>query len=246
MVSDHRRNTSAELKSWLSASVKWEKRCAGQLVFCVETSVIQALGLQQLNQIKPILNQRIAEAKICYKDDRPTTVVELDIDEPYILKRYNARSRVHLFSRALRKSRARRSWQRSYEFAQAGINVAAPALMYECRFGPIRLDAYFISEKLSGQELLTVLPQMSEQAQKDVLKQMADVFKKMRAAKLTHGDMKASNILWVDGVLYFIDLDAAKKHLTQWSWEHSHQKDRKRFLKNWRQHPTLLTLFDAL
>ena len=59
--------------------------------------------------------------------------------------------------------------------------------------------------------------------------------------------MKATNLLWVDGALYFIDLDAAKKH-AWWSltWGKAHAKDKRRFLKNWAEKPDLLSLFSEL
>ena len=68
----------------------------------------------------------------------------------------------------------------------------------------------------------------------------------MREAKVTHGDMKATNLMWVNERLFFIDLDGAKKHVSQQSWQHAHKKDVKRFLKNWRDQPDLLSLFDDL
>jgi len=58
--------------------------------------------------------------------------------------------------------------------------------------------------------------------------------------------MKASNLIWDKGKLFFIDLDAATRHQTTWSWRMAHRKDKKRFLKNWREHPKLLALFNEL
>ena len=134
----------------------------------------------------------------------------------------------------------------SYDFAQAGLNIAMPFLMHEQRFGPLRLDAYFISEALSGHELLSALPAMSDEQKQSVVVQLTQAFEKMRTAKITHGDMKATNLMWVDERLFFIDLDGAKKHVNQTSWQRAHKKDVKRFLKNWRDQPELLNLFDGL
>jgi len=52
--------------------------------------------------------------------------------------------------------------------------------------------------------------------------------------------------MWVDGKLFFIDLDASRKHALNKTWLHSHKKDKKRFMKNWRDNPSLLALFDDL
>ena len=196
---------------------------------------------------KPGLDGLISSSTITYKNGPATTVVPVSFNaESLILKRYNARSLLHVFSRALRQTRAMRCWKRSYDFAQAGINVALPCMMFEQRLGPVRLDAYFLCEKLDGEELLELLPTMSNVDQQSVLTQMKDAFKKMRAAKLTHGDMKATNIMWVDGELFFIDLDAARKHRFMSTWRRSHVKDVKRFIKNWKGQPQLLALFNEL
>lgn len=189
-----------------------------------------------------------ADAKDILKDDRTTTVSKVVIDgQPLILKRYNARNHWHTIKRAFRKSRARRCWKMSFEFKRAGLNVSEPIMMFEDRYILVRKDAYFANRLLSGDELLTKLPDMSEPEKLQVKAAVFDAFALMAQAKISHGDMKATNLLWVDQQLYFIDLDAAKKH-AQWSiiWTKAHAKDKKRFLKNWHNQPELLKLFDEL
>ena len=65
----------------------------------------------------------------------------------------------------------------------------------------------------------------------------------MQEHKISHGDLKATNLLWVDNQLYFIDLDAARQHKTIASWQRANKRDKKRFLKNWRDTPELEALF---
>jgi len=203
------------------------------------------LTFSDLNKAR--LDEIISTADITFKNDATTDVVQYDLDgKEYILKRYNARSLWHVFSRAIRRSRASRCWNMSYKFANAGLNVAQPMLMYEQRFGPFCRNAYFLNKKLSGAELLNAFPTMPEDQQQSVVSQIKSAFEKMHQAKLTHGDMKASNLIWSDGKLFFIDLDAARQHTNLWSWRKSHAKDRKRFLKNWQGSPQLLALFDEL
>lgn len=189
----------------------------------------------------------VEEADIL-KDDRTTTVSKIVIEnQAFILKRYNARNHWHTVKRAFRKSRARRCWKMSFEFKRAGLNVSEPVMMFEDRYILVRKDAYFANRLLLGDELLTMLPDMQESEQKQVKAAVMHAFKVMEEAKISHGDMKATNLLWVDQQLYFIDLDAAKKH-AQWSpmWTKAHAKDKKRFLKNWHNQPELLELFAGL
>jgi len=193
------------------------------------------------------LDDYLNKARQTYKHDRTTTVAKVALAQTnVVLKRYNARTQGHKFKRALRRSRARRCWLMSYEFANAGLNVAAPILMYERRAGLLRKTAYFASEFLAGEELLHLMPSMSSQQRQGVLDQMRDAFNQMRLHKISHGDMKASNLLWINDRLYFIDLDAATKHRFLFTWSRSHKKDRRRFLKNWQSYPDLLELFARL
>jgi len=143
-------------------------------------------------------------------------------------------------------SRARRCWSMSYVFSQAGLNVARPVFMYEQRIGPLRLDAYFVSETLHAEELLTALPKMNDKEKLAVVVAVDEAFKKMLKAKISHGDMKATNIMWADNKLFFIDLDASKRHTIQALARWKNTKDIKRFLKNWDDQPDLLALFDKL
>jgi len=192
------------------------------------------------------LDLKLAESDSTFKHDRTTTVAILETGEHrLVLKRFNPRNHWHKVKRALRRSRAERCWRMSYAFQRAGLNVAQPVLMVERRFGPVRLTAYFANHLLNGKELLTELPTMNIQEQRQVADALEDAFEKMRVAKLTHGDMKATNLIWSDGKLFFIDLDAAVKHRFNATWLKSHQKDRKRFMKNWQGSADLWSLFES-
>ncbi len=182
------------------------------------------------------------------KDDQTTTVAKLSVAEKtFILKRYNPRNRWHKVKRALRRSRARRCWEMSFEFKRNGLNVSPPIMMFEDRYGLVRMNAYFANEFLSGDELLTALPKMNLEEKERVKKAVLQAFSQLCQARISHGDMKATNLLWVNGALFFIDLDAAQKH-GPWSltWHLSHHKDKRRFLKNWQDRPDLLALFSEL
>ncbi len=182
------------------------------------------------------------------KHDRTTTVVVGRLGgQSVVVKRYNPRNQWHRFKRAFRMSRARRCWDMSQSFSAAGLNVAKPVMMVEKRFGPIRGDAFFVSEALDGHELLTRLPEMGSQERMQVKHAITHAFDVFHQHRISHGDLKATNLLWVENQLYFIDLDAAQKH-GSWSltWDRSHRKDRLRFMKNWQDNPELTELFSDL
>jgi tRNA A-37 threonylcarbamoyl transferase component Bud32 len=204
-------------------------------------------SIAELQANGPKLDQALANTDNAFKHDRTTTVKRINLaGKDIVLKRYNARTLGHAFSRMLRKTRARRSWDMSYAFDRAGLNVAAPVLMMEKRFGPLRFDAYFANDLLAGEELLSALPRMDHIERKLVVAAVDSAFAKMQKSKITHGDLKASNLIWNQGKLYFIDLDAAQKHRSLVTWNVSHNKDRRRFHKNWQNDPDLTALFSEL
>ena len=200
----------------------------------------------QLRCERKALDQYI-DGVLPYKHDQTTTVSKIVIGErSLVLKRYNSRSFTHKIKRALRQSRADRCWQMSYAFARAGLNVAPPVFMYEERLFFIRKYAYFANQYLTGEELLESLPRMEKADQIKVVEAFKRAMKIMQEYKITHGDMKASNLLWVNNELFFIDLDGARQHSSMLSWARSNKRDRRRFLKNWRENPEVEALFSWL
>lgn len=167
------------------------------------------------------------------KNDKTTTVVKLDIaGTTLVIKRYNARNFWHRLKRSLRQSRAMRCWLMSEKFTSAGLQVAPRLAMVERRFGPFRLDAYFIAKWVEAEELLAWLPSQSMTEKNKVKKQMNFVFSAFKQHRLSHGDMKATNLLWQNGKIVFLDLDAATQHHSNALWLRGYRRDKKRFAKN--------------
>ena len=181
------------------------------------------------------------------KDDRTTTVVvssaKFEQHNQYVLKRYNARNLWHTLSRSVRKTRAQRCWQMSFAFANANINVAQPLFMLEQRALGFRGTAFFAALQVPGQELLGLFAHLSREEQGRVVEAVQNLFAALERHALSHGDMKASNLLWDSQRLWVIDLDAAQRHRSELSWRKANRKDRQRFLKNWHGQPDLLDQF---
>lgn len=176
------------------------------------------------------------------KDDKSTTVVRFDWQgQQYILKRFNARSFGHSVKRALRQTRASVCWNMSHIFSTAGIHVAQPLAMLECRMGPFKGNSYFISAYVVGDELLHWLPKQVEQTQQQVTQKIRDLFTIFANNQLTHGDMKATNLLWSDQQIVVIDLDVAKQHLNSLFFTRSHSRDKRRFCRNGELFAAMLT-----
>ena len=59
------------------------------------------------------------------------------------------------------------------------------------------------------------------------------LFAQLVEARISHGDFKATNLLWLDGRVILIDLDAMQAHTRNAGWQRAWQKDRQRFIRNW-------------
>ena len=236
---DWSNDDSSMFASWCKFAV-WNKAQQNDLASFVNVTDSHVNGKQHLDSL-------IADSSNIIKHDKTTTVAIGSVGSSNcIVKRYNARDGYHRLSRAVRKSRAQRCWRMSHVFCDAGLNVARPLFMFEQRFGPLRFDAYFVSQALNGDELLSALPAMNDVQKQQVVVAIKDAFEKMLKAKISHGDLKASNLIWADGKLFFIDLDGSKQHLTEKLTRRANAKDIKRFKRNWHDQPALLSLFDEL
>jgi tRNA A-37 threonylcarbamoyl transferase component Bud32 len=183
-------------------------------------------------QVCSDLNQVFQNGKIL-KDDKSTTVVRFKHnDSEYILKRFNSRNRWHSIKRALRTTRAETCWKMSFEFLKVGILVPKPIAKIEKIHGVFKGDSFFISEYIEGEELLTWLPQQPKATTDKVTERVREIFRTLNESLISHGDMKATNLLWFNHDLYCIDLDVAKVHLFKPLFLKAHLRDRKRFCRN--------------
>ena len=181
------------------------------------------------------------------KHDRTTTVALIeDGGARWVIKRYNTKNAWHGLRRTLRRSRASNCWTMTRLFQRAGITTPRPVAFVEQRWGPLRQKSYFISEYVQADNLLAWLLDGGHGAvEVERVKQgVVDVFRKLHAAGIVHGDMKATNLLVADHSITLLDLDAAIKPRNADEFARGYRKDRLRFLKNWRDSDELHGYFD--
>ena len=185
------------------------------------------------------------KAHIQIKSDRTTTLgrVHCDVGE-LVIKRYNTKNIWHLIRRNFQTSRARNSLEMSRRFAEVGIRVAEPMAVIESGFGPFRGRSWFISRYLDNELLLDYLgqPQTTDVLER-IRSEITSIFRKLLRNHMSHGDMKATNILVMENDLLLIDLDASKNHRFDLFHKKALSRDKKRFLKNWKSDPRLLKVF---
>ena len=167
------------------------------------------------------------------KDDKSTTVGKFEWqDKQYIIKRFNARNKGHAVKRSLRRSRANNCWHMSIIFMKCGIAVAKPIAMLERRAAFLKADSFFISEYINGVEILDWLPKQETSMRSTVKEQVTEIFNIFAKNRLSHGDMKATNLLWSGQKIALIDLDVAKQHSNSILFARAHARDKRRFKRN--------------
>ena len=131
-----------------------------------------------------------------------------------VIKRYNNKGIFHSIRHTIKGSRARKNWLYS-QYLQM-IDVANPAVLAYvefCYLGIIR-TSYVINQFVDGSSIQEYLTN-SELSHKDknaIIKRTEKLLSRLIQYRLTHGDMKPSNILICDDQPVLIDLDSMQLH----------------------------------
>jgi heptose I phosphotransferase len=181
---------------------------------------------------------------VMLKDGDSTTVVAVTLDgRDWVIKRYNLKNPLYSLSRLLRPSRAWHCWASAFRLAEAGIATPAPLLMLEKRCGLLRRQAWFVSERVVGQDPLRLLEFESPDSLRwqQNLALFEQLFSRMRQHRLVHGDMKASNFILQDHgdgktTLQVLDLDATRIEQNKGRFQKYFTRDLRRFYANWQHH----------
>jgi tRNA A-37 threonylcarbamoyl transferase component Bud32 len=170
------------------------------------------------------------------------TVVHTQLqDRAVVIKRYNIKNCWHALSRAWRPSRAMSSWQNAHRLRYYGMLTPQPLLMYERRFYGLRGRAYFVSAYSPWPDANTFFQQCRDQDMRQhVIEQLVTLCYQWFLLKISHGDMKASNLQVTDqGEIVVIDLDSMQQHRRTQMALRAHAKDIRRLLQNWQADTSL-------
>lgn len=166
------------------------------------------------------------------KNGNTCTIIQVPLHgKVLVIKRYNIKSLWHGLKRGLRRTRAANSWRSAHRLINLGIQTAKPiALVEERCLWFWRRKAYFITEYVAGNELSHYVTSDNVSL---VAKEVGVLLKHLSQAGLSHGDMKATNLIHNQSGVSLIDLDSMKKHKHLTAKSSVWQTDMKRFLKNW-------------
>ncbi len=167
------------------------------------------------------------------KNGNTCTVALAEINsKKIVVKRYNIKNFWHGIGRAFRPSRAAASWANAHRLNILDIATAKPIAVYEQRTFGLRGKAYFLAEYLDLPDVAEYFAQTQNKTKRaEAVKNIATLFYKLYLLKISHGDMKATNIKMQGTQPVLIDLDSMCQHrktnLT------AHVRDLQRFMQNW-------------
>lgn len=179
------------------------------------------------------------------KSGATCTVADVFVGERrLVIKRYNLKHWRHALSRLWRPSRAWHAWREGHRLAFYDIATPRPLAMIEERYGPLRRRAFLVTEFCAGKSLLQVLD--AQKVPGELLAgAIKGLFNALHRLHITHGDLKASNLLWDDERVFLIDLDATHQHSTERGFMRAWARDRARLLRNWPAESPLVRWLDA-
>ena len=179
------------------------------------------------------------------KNGNSSTVALVEISgKLLVIKRYNIKNAWHGLRRVLRRSRAWMSWCNAHRMEFLGIPAMKPVAMMEKRLGPLCFTAFFVSEFVDAPDAIRCLA--SKDKPNGEMEQIVALLNDMSEARISHGDLKASNFLMAASGPVIIDLDAMKEHKSEHSFRRAFSKDIHRFLDNWVEYPDLSDQFERL
>ncbi len=175
---------------------------------------------------------RLMEGGSLLKDGGATRVAKVRIGGcDCVIKRYNWRGWVKGIRYMLKGSRARHVWFYGHLLGRIGVMTPRPVCWLEKSRSGIVRQSYIVAEYVEGVELYDYLrnENRTEPERRAILGKMNDLFGKLHAHRITHGDMKRSNILVAGEDICLIDLDATRRHRFGLIHKVRRTRDRRRF-----------------
>ena len=190
---------------------------------------------EEAETLKPLLNNPDAfiERGEIYKDKGAATVAKVNLNgRQLVIKRCNIKSFSHRLWRCWRESRAWVSWREANRMLALGMETAKPLAVIEERHFWLRGRAWLIMEHVEGANALTHL---KSPAQQQEIEAMRTLLAELKAAGLSHGDMKGTNLIWRAevGRWALLDLDAMRAHRCPICQKRAQERDLARLLRNW-------------
>jgi tRNA A-37 threonylcarbamoyl transferase component Bud32 len=210
---------------------------------------LRAIRREEEAAMAPVLEQADAllDQGHLYKTGGAASVGKVEVaGRKLVIKRYNIKNFAHWLKRFWRPSRAWHSWREGNRLAFLGIATPKPLAVLEKRFLWLRSRAYLITEYLPGPDIIERFAPYVENgnAPESELQALDQLFARLIAERISHGDFKGHNLFWQDDRWALIDLDSMCQHRSLGSFAPAYARDRARFMRNWPESSALYRVID--
>ncbi len=150
-----------------------------------------------------------------------------------VVKRYNNKGFIHSLRHTIKRSRARRVWLHGHRLGMLNIATPKPLAYIEQRRGLLVEKSYLVTQYVEGQRLYDFLrdENVTQQQRSTATLQVKNLLDKMGKYRITHGDLKHSNILITETGLVLTDLDGMTVHCWELLYRNRRAKDIERFIR---------------
>lgn len=210
---------------------------------------LRAIRREEESAMQPVLEQADAllDQGHLYKTGGAASVGKVEVaGRALVIKRYNIKNFAHWLKRFWRPSRAWHSWCEGNRLMFLGIATPKPLAVLETRFFWLRSKAYLITEYLAGPDIIERFAPYVESgaAPEAELQALDQLFARLIAERISHGDFKGHNLFWQEDRWALIDLDSMCQHGSLGSFAPAYARDRARFMRNWPENSALYQVID--
>ncbi|QXZ13855.1 phosphotransferase [Pseudomonas sp. AO-1] len=240
----------AKVRAWRLKDylIKVGRECT---LFSVQRSAfgLRAIRREEEAAMLPVLGQADAllDQGHLYKTGGAASVGKVEVaGRTLVIKRYNIKGFAHWLKRFWRPSRAWHSWREGNRLAFLGIATPKPLAVLEKRFLWLRSRAYLVTEFLPGPDIIERFAPYVESgaAPESELQALDQLFARLIAERISHGDFKGHNLFWQEDRWALIDLDSMCQHGSSGSFAPAYARDRARFIRNWPEGSALYQVID--
>jgi len=148
-----------------------------------------------------------------------------------VVKRYNHKGIIHSMRHTTKKSRARRCWLNGHRLGMYNIATPKPLAFFEQRRGFLMWKSYLVTEYIEGLSLYHYLrdENVPPEKRKTAVQQVKNLLDEMAGYRITHGDLKHTNILITGDGPVLTDLDSMRFHKCNITFRTDRDKDLLRF-----------------
>ena len=147
-----------------------------------------------------------------------------------VVKRYNHKGLIHSLRHTIKGARARSCWIHGHRLGMLNIPTPKPLVFIERRRGLLIWKSYMVTQYIEGQRLYDILHDecVTGEQSLSIQREVEDLLNEMGRSRITHGDLKHTNILITKNGPVLTDLDAMRVHQWNWSYRIRRAKDLER------------------